>query len=469
MTENKIGRICLTVLVNCGPNTICSKVIPLEWNTTEIGHQLNLLYLEIHPSLNQACYTAAHILLDCDVPAHTVKLDLMDVISNPTSQYCDLSLSIYGLSNLKSKQKFCFHIVGSIKSNITINPTEETSVSPPNKLLTDTNYLPILPDMKPSFHISILHVPPSAYGISCDSGLPSVITIIKRLVPLQSLVFLQMKADDIRFDVLFDLTPATDYDIWMYSVEGQTLKHGSSYRRLGFSKLERFRTYFTVNELKILFDRAVDFLKCKDFAFLEYFYRNKPKDYYKDIFENHNGIMKPYVKDENGDRSSIINRNIEGLFFNVNLDRKLSPPPMSYFGRRRAFIRSDNLFHSNSKLYFADFYCHYEKHYVTLVITEKDSRSDSFCTDRLLSLDIFDNPFLKLLVVPISEQLKVYTVLSKSVHVEVLYTESVDLMHIQQKQNGFLFKDVGVLGRGASKPSGIPKNEKCQICNINPC
>lgn len=457
------------MLVNFGQNIICSNVIPLEWNNAEIGHHLNTLYLEINHPQNKDNHTAFHILLDCDVPAHTVKLDLVNVNNNLISQ-CggDLSMSIYGLSNLKSKQMFCFHIVGSVKNIVTINPTKVGSVSLPQRLVQDINYNSILPDIKPSFHISMLHYPPSAYGISCDIGLSSVITIIKRLVPLQTFVFLQMKAEDIRFDVLFDLTPATDYDIWMHSVEGETLKHGSFYRRLGFSKLERFRTYFTVNELKILYDRAVSFLKCKDFAFLEYFYRNKPIDYYKDIFENHNGIMKPYAKDENGDRSSIINRNIEGLFFNANLGKKLSPPPVSFFGRRRAFIRSDNIFHGNSKLYFADFYCHYEKHYVTLVITEQNSRADIFCTDRLLSLDIFDNPFLKLMVVPISEQTKVYTVLSKSLHVEVLYTESVDLKFIQQQQNGFLFKDVGVLGRGASKPSGIPKNEKCEICNIIP-
>ena len=52
------------------------------------------------------------------------------------------------------------------------------------------------------------------------------------------------------------------------------------------------------------------------------------------------------------------------------------------------------------RLYFADFYCNKKfatnkLHYVTLVLCKRGSQADEFCEGRLLSFDLFDNPFLR--------------------------------------------------------------------------
>lgn len=164
--------------------------------------------------------------------------------------------------------------------------------------------------------------------------------------------------------------------------------------------------------------------------------------------------MKPYIKDKNGDPASVINSNIDGLFFSAKVDQNSNPTPFSYFGEIRVFVKAEWMFNIYSNIYFADFYCHYTSHYVTLVLTQHGSKTDLFCQRKLLCLDKFDNPFLK-----IAPSNKVYV--TRDVGIEVLYTEPINL-----RQNGITFQRVETRGRGSSKKDGIPKNPICPICNL---
>ena len=69
--------------------------------------------------------------------------------------------------------------------------------------------------------------------------------------------------------------------------------------------------------------KAVQFVGFKsNKTILTHFYRNKSPQYFLDIFNKDNGVMKKYIKNMGGDRASAINRRMDGLFFGAN-----SPPP----------------------------------------------------------------------------------------------------------------------------------------------
>lgn len=121
------------------------------------------------------------------------------------------------------------------------------------------------------------------------------------------------------------------------------------------------------------------------------------------------------------------------------------------------------MFNPNVQVYFADFYCNFYIHYVTLVIAEPNSKADMFCRSRLLKINMFDNPFIKLVLH--KGEYSVYVTLN--VHVELFYTESIDINRVRCQQNGFLFQDVPTKGKGSSCPEGIAKKAGCKICNLD--
>lgn len=94
----------------------------------------------------------------------------------------------------------------------------------------------------------------------------------------------------------------------------------------------------TKTEIQKLMNLSIKFVKRTNnrFGLIKYFYRNKSIEYYTRILHGNYGIMEKYMKDNNGDRYSIINKNLEGLFFSALLESKtLQPPPSSVFGTRR--------------------------------------------------------------------------------------------------------------------------------------
>ena len=94
---------------------------------------------------------------------------------------------------------------------------------------------------------------------------------------------------------------------------------------------------------------------------------------------------------------------------------------------------------------------------MTLVVTKMGSVTDVFCSNKLRSLDIYDNEFFKL-----DLSGNAFVADSKAVQVEILYTENVDVSHALR--NGAYFTSVKCLG--TSNPDGIPKNPECNVCNL---
>ncbi len=193
-------------------------------------------------------------------------------------------------------------------------------------------------------------------------------------------------------------------------------------------------------------------------------YRNKPHHYFEDIQKNHSNIMKPYIKDNNGDPASIINRQINGLFFSAVVDHNTGGPiPFSYFGDTRLLVEAAHFFQNpNARLYFADFYCVgvNRPHYVTLVMTERGSHTDRFCDEKLMELDIHNNSFLYYN----QHQQNVWT--CNTARVEVLYTEDIDLTK-WLTDHGCTLGKTPIRGKGSSTPGGLPKEASCRICNLN--
>ena len=189
---------------------------------------------------------------------------------------------------------------------------------------------------------------------------------------------------------------------------------------------------------------------CNKFNHCRVFYRNKPHLYYMQCVLNDKNIMKVYMKDNNGDPKSIINSRIKGLFFATSVSLTGEPPNTSHFGPCRICIPATAMLAEDSNLYFADFYCNYRAHYVTVVLTKPGSETDQFCKRKLFKLDIRDNDFLW-------RNDKVYV--TDNVWVEVLYTEDVDLSRPDCK-----FSDVP--STGTSTPGGLPKNPRCLVCNL---
>lgn len=192
-----------------------------------------------------------------------------------------------------------------------------------------------------------------------------------------------------------------------------------------------------------------------------YFYRNKPQEYFHNIFLYQGGIMTVYRKNKNGDPASPINGLLDGLFFGVNVDLATGLPTVpSLYGPRRLSIRSWCMFQLAPNMYFCDFYCHYRSHHVTLVMTKPGSAADTFCSSRLKLLDNFQNPFLYI-------DFKSQTVLvTTRVWVQVFYTENINLAWVLQNDFGFM-DDVPSQPVPVTTVEGVPKNPLCTICNIN--
>ena len=211
---------------------------------------------------------------------------------------------------------------------------------------------------------------------------------------------------------------------------------------------------FTPEELQTLHTMAVDYNVTRMGGRLftdSIFYRNKPAYYFQNISTNNKNIMTVYGKDNNGDPASIINGQIDGLFFATR-----NPENISHFGDRRVTIPATAMLTADSNLYFADFYCNRRAHYVTVVLTRPGSDTDRFCESNLIKLNITDNEFLKRSCNP-GEACEVRVTIG--VWVEVLYTEDVDLSRPECTFST-------VRSTGTSRPGGLPKNPNCRVCNL---
>ena len=209
---------------------------------------------------------------------------------------------------------------------------------------------------------------------------------------------------------------------------------------------------FTPDELQTLHNMAVAYVTRfgPNWFIDSVFYRDKPADYFRHISKNNKNTMTVYVKDNNGDPASIINGQINGLFFSTK-----NPGNISHFGDQRVTIPAEAMLTADSNLYFADFYCFKQAHYVTVVLTRPGSDTDRFCESNLIKLDITCNEFLE----RSCRSWECVVRVSHKVWVEVLYTEDVDLSRPECTFST-------VRSTGTSTPGGLPKNPKCQVCNL---
>lgn len=180
------------------------------------------------------------------------------------------------------------------------------------------------------------------------------------------------------------------------------------------------------SQLTLLYKRAIEF--CNDRSLhrrIHLLYRNKPHQSFDKIRSQNGGIMTKYIKNDGGDQASPLNRAIQGLFFSALL--KTTPngravvPPYSPFGDQRLHVAVSFFLNPSNNLYFADFFCHYKNHHITLVVTKANSYSDKFCSENLIPLISRRNPFLYYNM----WQNGFFTNLA--VNIEVFYTENIDI------------------------------------------
>ncbi|ESO05639.1 hypothetical protein HELRODRAFT_171298 [Helobdella robusta] len=220
---------------------------------------------------------------------------------------------------------------------------------------------------------------------------------------------------------------------------------------------------FSKDELLQLLDKAKCRFPIEKNVLCKYFYRNKSAEYFESIHQLSPSIMRTYVKDNSGDPRCPINGLICGLFFMASVEeghQDGTPKIKSQFGRRRLIIPIKCLFNVElCNLYFSDFYCMKGiNHYVTVVLTKKNSVVDNFCQNHLILLDTFNNPFL------FYDQLsQTFRVNSNMYYVvEVFYTEDVNIDLLI----GHWYETVETIGQGSSTPGGLPKRPNCPICNL---
>ncbi|XP_052088888.1 uncharacterized protein LOC127725730 isoform X2 [Mytilus californianus] len=425
------------------------------------AERMNCLLLFLRPDIP----SISGVTMIADVTANKHELP-MDFVSGSGYYYC---LDIYGLKKEKEMEEhytvlafggtrfFVAKIKNGKDANIPIQLDKVKSLQFPLRNTTEI-----------IFPIQFNHRPVSRYTFHNKT----TFKVEKRWI----IFFKQAKdrfhvfihvGQQLDFTLPFDLPIATVCEVKV--IIGCILNDS---KQMCISKIEintnisNFKTCFTKVDYETLYDKTIAFIKAKKgkFRTIEYFYRNKSEKYFASITEEHSGIMKPYKKDHNGDPCSVINGRLDGLFFSTAVNCQTSKPlPCSPFGPLRLHINAGFLFIPNLNLYFADFYCHYKVHYVTVILTRRDSFADNFCKERLKELDIHDNPFVCLNTSKTLNDIIVCH--GNGLRIEVLYTEALNIHEIIQNRQGH-FTRVPVIFRGESRPDGIPKNKNCQICNI---
>ena len=191
------------------------------------------------------------------------------------------------------------------------------------------------------------------------------------------------------------------------------------------------------------------------------FYRDKDQCYYNDIFQNCQGIMKKYEKDSHGDPANPINEQISGLFFSATM-HKSSGQPLSHsiYGNRRVKIQPWQLMNENTNLYFADFYCIRDRHWVQLVLAKNHTDADDTCSQLLTKLNKCENPFLQIYPTD-PTTIRVTT----GVAVEVFYTHDVNLPDFGINNMSCL-QTVMTRGAGKSTMGGKEKKKYCWKCKL---
>ncbi|KAK6188551.1 hypothetical protein SNE40_004706 [Patella caerulea] len=247
-------------------------------------------------------------------------------------------------------------------------------------------------------------------------------------------------------------------------------KTGSKYSVLGATDKTTFIIHYQQKDVQLLLDLAEKYRvrrmqnrrQSKSLP-IPCLYRDKPSNHEKIIEAKKTGVMSKYIKDKNGDQASSINKKINGLHFSASASKVTKQPlEISFFGDYRITIPPQSILPGHN-LYFADFYCKKFRgpHYVTLVLSVPGSVEDVYCHNRLVKLDLRNNKFMYY------DRRHGYRT-TKAMHIEVLYTEDIDLSIWRQIPNfqEFVLPKENVRGRGRSRIEGLPKYTACETCNL---
>ncbi|XP_046571572.1 phytanoyl-CoA hydroxylase-interacting protein-like [Haliotis rubra] len=424
--------------------------VTLSWSDDEVTH----LFVVVYKPLGS--YHAMYLIETEDLDPEELTLDPTDD-GGPT-------VLVYGVKIVPTVQQSLrmFQVLNSGSVTVGIFTGPEVSLTLNNSKTLLTTSLVYTKMAMEDFEVSTRYTPPADYKILTEQSLPDASTTLIYLHRDDTQYLLETPMPALGVKVPFPLPPRQAYNGIVLQTT-RTDHHGHiKYQCQRKSKGFTLNSVMTKDDLERLKAKAELFmLRDPSTHEVKVMFRNKPREKMDDIMENKAGLMKKYIKDRNGDAHSPINNNIDGLFFSVSLDRgTLNIPTFSYYGNRRLDVPVEGLFTQNTNIYFTDFYCTYSAHYVTVVMTIKDSDTDRFCEATLLQLDPYDNPFLY------REGLTVHT--TRALHVEVLYTEDVNITALQEQYgtDRVCFSNTRALGSGQSTKHGLPKNRRCVICNL---
>ncbi|XP_052088897.1 uncharacterized protein LOC127725730 isoform X10 [Mytilus californianus] len=423
--------------------------------------RMNCLLLFVRPDIPSI--SGVTLIADVTVNEHDLPMTFVSG-SGSGYYYC---LEMYGLKEEKDMKEHytCLAYGGTQFLVAKIKNGKDIEISIRLKEAVSLQF-PLRNNAEVIFPIQVYHRPVSRYSFCNNTKFKTdkiwIIFFKQSEDRLHVFIHVGQKLD---FRLPFDLPVATICEVKVIGCILFNKKMRTSKKEMN-SKMINFKTCFTKAEYETLYNKTIEFIKTRKshFRSIEYFYRNKSEKYFASITEDHNGIMKPYKKDHNGDPCSIINGRLDGLFFSTAVDfQKNQPFKYSPFGQLRLHITARFLFIPNLNLYFADFYCHYKVHCVTVILTRKEYFADNFCKARLKKLDIHNNPFVCLKTSKKSNIIQMCQ--GNGLRIEVLNTEALNIHEIIRKRQGH-FKRVPIMGRGESRPNGIPKNENCKICNL---
>ncbi|KAL3881646.1 hypothetical protein ACJMK2_028059 [Sinanodonta woodiana] len=321
------------------------------------------------------------------------------------------------------------------------------------------------------FELKKFHKPPSDYKLVDLPVKNKCIHLIwvHQELPAADFLYVHQASSGSSFKFPNRLKPASDYHVTVYESDARVDDSAHNgihcYDTVKISKVLRFRAYMTKTEVNELFVKSSDFVRRHGLSGdleITHMYRDKMPDYFDFVFHNNGGIIPCYYKTLSGDKASSLHFNIKGIFFHTFVDlTTLQPPTISYQGSMRLHIAAE-LFFDDVNIYFADFYCHYKSHKVTLVFACKGSQGDKFCQPRLQKLDPYDNPFLYR-----TSEGRIFV--NSGVRVEVIYTAPIYARNILKTFGPFyiFFTHVQAVGKPGNIVISKPKNANCNVCNLD--
>nr|XP_022336346.1 phytanoyl-CoA hydroxylase-interacting protein-like isoform X2 [Crassostrea virginica]XP_022336347.1 phytanoyl-CoA hydroxylase-interacting protein-like isoform X2 [Crassostrea virginica]XP_022336348.1 phytanoyl-CoA hydroxylase-interacting protein-like isoform X2 [Crassostrea virginica] len=303
-------------------------------------------------------------------------------------------------------------------------------------------------------------IPIGKYTLKINSESKDRILLITEVATDEKhLLQCQSEGGTMVYEIPFPLKPASDYVVQAFY--GSCLGPGK-YSLSAHAHFE-FRTAMLQKHVQLLYNRASEFCRPARRCAIYHLYRNKPRHYFEKI-RSRGGVMTKYLKNNGGDQASPLNRSIQGLFFSAHY--KYSPdgwpylPERSPFGDQRLHVALPFFVNANTNLYFADFFCHYKNHHVTLVITKAGSYSDQFCKKHLIPVDKRNNPFLYYN----HWQNTCFT--NVALNIEIFYTDNIDIGYLIYHDYAY-FSFCKVIGNSKGKSFiGQMKNKECQKCNL---